>query len=132
MGTIAEAVLEDMANGQQNLCEKYSAKISLFPAAPPFFYLSNNNVLISPKDGNCIIIDIDSLVVPNMFPPEVIGTRGYIAPEVLATLSLENGPTSLIVTAKFVGRLEESSGSSTNTAFGPNAKKSFSPAETVE
>lgn len=51
--------------------------------------LSNNNVLISPKDGNCIIIDIDSLVVPNMFPPEVIGTRGYIAPEVLATLSLD-------------------------------------------
>lgn len=51
--------------------------------------LSNNNVLISPKHGDCIIIDIDSLVVPNIFPPEVIGTRGYIAPEVLATLPLD-------------------------------------------
>lgn len=53
--------------------------------------LSNNNVLIDPKSGSCIIIDIDSLVVPDMFPPEVIGTRGYIAPEVLATLGLPYG-----------------------------------------
>ncbi len=48
--------------------------------------LSFNNVLIDPKTGSCVIIDIDSLVVPGLFPPEVIGTRGYIAPEVLATL----------------------------------------------
>lgn len=45
--------------------------------------LSNNNVLIDPKSGRCIIIDIDSLVVPNLFPPEVIGTRRYIAPEII-------------------------------------------------
>lgn len=51
--------------------------------------LSCNNVLIDPKSGSCIIIDIDSLVVPGIFPPEVIGTRGYIAPEVLKSLSLE-------------------------------------------
>ena len=48
--------------------------------------LSNNNVLIDPKSGKCIIIDIDSLVVPNIFPPEVIGTRRYIAPEIMNTL----------------------------------------------
>lgn len=53
--------------------------------------LSNNNVLIDPKSGSCIIIDIDSLVVPDMFPPEVIGTRGYIAPEILATLGMPFG-----------------------------------------
>ena len=47
--------------------------------------LSNNNVLIDPKSGNCVVIDIDSLVVPGLFPPEVAGTRGYIAPEVLET-----------------------------------------------
>jgi serine/threonine protein kinase len=47
--------------------------------------LSNNNVLIDPKSGNCIVIDIDGLVVPGIYPPEVAGTRGYIAPEVLAT-----------------------------------------------
>lgn len=50
--------------------------------------LSNNNVLIDPKSGRCVVIDIDSLVVPGLFPPEVAGTRGYIAPEVLSTMGL--------------------------------------------
>lgn len=48
--------------------------------------LSCNNVLIDPKTGTSVVIDIDSLVVPGKYPPEVCGTRGYIAPEVLATL----------------------------------------------
>lgn len=52
--------------------------------------LSNNNVLIDPKHGDCVVIDIDSLVVPKMFPPEVAGTRGYVAPEVLETIQLES------------------------------------------
>lgn len=52
--------------------------------------LSNNNVLIDPKHGDCVVIDIDSLVVPKMFPPEVAGTRGYVAPEVLETMRLDN------------------------------------------
>lgn len=52
--------------------------------------LSNNNVLIDPKQGDCVVIDIDSLVVPNMFPPEVAGTRGYVAPEVLATMRFDS------------------------------------------
>ncbi|NET82962.1 MAG: serine/threonine protein kinase [Moorea sp. SIO1F2] len=50
--------------------------------------LSNKNVLIDPTSGECIVIDIDSLVVPDLFPPDVLGTRGYIAPEVLSTLHL--------------------------------------------
>lgn len=50
--------------------------------------LSPNNVLIDPKSGTCAVIDIDSLVVPGLYPPEVLGTYGYIAPEVLATASL--------------------------------------------
>ncbi len=50
--------------------------------------LSSNNVLIDPQSGTCVVIDIDSLVVPGLFPPEVIGTTGYIAPEVLETLEL--------------------------------------------
>ena len=53
--------------------------------------LSCNNVLIDPNTGNCVIIDIDTLVVPGVFPPEVAGTRGYIAPEVLATSDLPYG-----------------------------------------
>lgn len=50
--------------------------------------LSNNNVLIDPQNGRCVVIDIDSLVVPGLYPPEVAGTPRYIAPEVLATQGL--------------------------------------------
>ncbi|MCI7692867.1 MAG: serine/threonine-protein kinase, partial [Oscillospiraceae bacterium] len=53
--------------------------------------LSCNNVLIDPKSGSAVVIDIDSLVVPNKYAPEVVGTRGYIAPEVLATMALDFG-----------------------------------------
>ncbi len=53
--------------------------------------LSCNNVLIDPKSGSCVVIDIDSLVVPGVYPPEVIGTPGYIAPEVIETLPLPFG-----------------------------------------
>ena len=51
--------------------------------------LSPNNVLVDPRTGTCVVIDIDSLVVPGLFPPEVIGTRGYVAPEVLQTLGMD-------------------------------------------
>ena len=51
--------------------------------------LSNKNVLIDPKTGGAVIIDCDSLVVPQIYPPDVLGTPGYIAPEVLATQKLE-------------------------------------------
>lgn len=51
--------------------------------------LSGNNVLIDPPTGNCVVIDIDSLVVPGLYPPEVAGTKGYIAPEVLETQTLD-------------------------------------------
>lgn len=50
--------------------------------------LSSNNVLIDPRTGSCVVIDIDSLVVPGLFSPEVAGTSGYIGPEVLATQHL--------------------------------------------
>ena len=53
--------------------------------------LSCNNVLIDPKSGTCIVIDIDSLVVPDIFPPMVVGTKGYIAPEVLQSLVQHRG-----------------------------------------
>jgi serine/threonine protein kinase len=50
--------------------------------------LSPNNVLVDPTRGVSIVIDIDSLVVEGLFPPDVAGTKGYMAPEVLATLHL--------------------------------------------
>ena len=46
--------------------------------------LSYNNVLIDPVSKTAAIIDIDGLVVPGLFPPDVIGTADFIAPEVLS------------------------------------------------
>lgn len=50
--------------------------------------LSYKNVLVDPKDGNACIIDIDGLVVPSKYPPDVVGTPDFIAPEVVATVAL--------------------------------------------
>lgn len=50
--------------------------------------LSYKNVLIDPVTRSATIIDIDGLVVPGLFPPDVIGTADFIAPEVLATKHL--------------------------------------------
>lgn len=50
--------------------------------------LSYKNVLIDPITGSATIIDIDGLVVPGKFPPDVIGTPDFIAPEVMATKHL--------------------------------------------
>lgn len=59
--------------------------------------LSYKNVLIDPSGGHAMIIDIDSLVVPGVFPPDVVGTPDFIAPEVMATkhLSLDNKDRSV-------------------------------------
>ena len=51
--------------------------------------LSYNNILIDPVTKSANIIDLDGLVVPGMFPPEVIGTADFIAPEVLSTKHLD-------------------------------------------
>jgi serine/threonine protein kinase len=50
--------------------------------------LSYKNVLVDPVGGNACIIDIDGLVVPGKFPPDVIGTPDFIAPEVITTQHL--------------------------------------------
>ncbi|WP_248623716.1 helix-hairpin-helix domain-containing protein [Cobetia crustatorum] len=51
--------------------------------------LSYKNVLLSPTTGQVCIIDVDGLVVPERFPPEVVGTPDFIAPEVVASSHLE-------------------------------------------
>ena len=48
--------------------------------------LSHNNVLLDPVKRTICIIDMDTLVVQDMHPPEIQGTPGYIAPEVMETL----------------------------------------------
>ncbi len=50
--------------------------------------LSYKNVLIDPSEGKACVIDIDGLVVPGKYPPDVIGTPDFIAPEVITTQSL--------------------------------------------
>ncbi|MEI7775910.1 MAG: lipopolysaccharide kinase InaA family protein, partial [Verrucomicrobiota bacterium] len=50
--------------------------------------LSYKNVLVDPRSGSACMIDIDGLVVPGKFPPDVLGTPDFIAPEVLRTLKL--------------------------------------------
>lgn len=50
--------------------------------------LSYKNCLVDPAGGNACIIDIDGLVVPGLFPPDVVGTPDFIAPEVIATSHL--------------------------------------------
>jgi serine/threonine protein kinase len=47
--------------------------------------LSYKNVLIDPSKGNACVIDVDGLVVPSRFPPDVVGTPDFIAPEVVKT-----------------------------------------------
>jgi serine/threonine protein kinase len=50
--------------------------------------LSYKNVLVDPRTGAACMIDIDGLVVPGKFPPDVLGTPDFIAPEVMRTLKL--------------------------------------------
>jgi serine/threonine protein kinase len=51
--------------------------------------LSYKNVLIDPVSGRAAIIDIDGLVVPGKYPPDVLGTPDFIAPEVIETKHLK-------------------------------------------
>jgi serine/threonine protein kinase len=51
--------------------------------------LSYNNVLVDPITKSATIIDLDGLVVHGVYPPEVVGTADFIAPEVLATKHLK-------------------------------------------
>jgi serine/threonine protein kinase len=50
--------------------------------------LSYKNVLVDPSKGNACVIDVDGLVVPQKYPPDVVGTPDFIAPEVVKTSHL--------------------------------------------
>ena len=56
--------------------------------------LSYKNVLIDPTNGRACLIDIDGLVVPGKFPPDVLGTPDFIAPEVVETQDLARSDTT--------------------------------------
>lgn len=50
--------------------------------------LSYKNVLVDPVGGHASVIDVDGLVVPGKYPPDVVGTPDFIAPEVVMTSHL--------------------------------------------
>lgn len=50
--------------------------------------LSYKNVLLDPSRGLACVIDVDGLVVPGKYPPDVVGTPDFIAPEVVASSHL--------------------------------------------
>jgi len=50
--------------------------------------LSYKNVLVDPSKGHACVIDVDGLVVPGKYPPDVVGTPDFIAPEVVQTSHL--------------------------------------------
>ncbi|HRE46566.1 MAG TPA: hypothetical protein PLD47_02480 [Aggregatilineales bacterium] len=45
---------------------------------------SSNNFLANVALQRVVLIDLDSLVVPGVLPPEILGTGDYIAPEIVA------------------------------------------------
>ncbi len=45
--------------------------------------LSENNIFINPINGRATLLDCDGLVVPDQLPPVVVGTKGYMAPEIV-------------------------------------------------
>ncbi len=53
--------------------------------------LSYKNVLVDPSKGLACVIDVDTLVVPGKYPPNVVGTPDFIAPEVVRTNHLDKG-----------------------------------------
>jgi serine/threonine protein kinase len=51
--------------------------------------LSYKNILSDPSTGKACLIDLDGLVVPGKYPPEVVGTPDFIAPECVMTAHLD-------------------------------------------
>ena len=66
--------------------------------------LSYKNVLIDPTRGRACMIDIDGLVVPGKYPPDVVGTPDFIAPEVIATQYLEKNDPNRVLPSRATDR----------------------------
>jgi len=66
--------------------------------------LSYKNVLIDPTRGKACIIDIDGLVVPGKYPPDVVGTPDFIAPEVISSQHLSKDDPNRILPSRTTDR----------------------------
>ncbi|WP_067517298.1 helix-hairpin-helix domain-containing protein [Endozoicomonas ascidiicola] len=56
--------------------------------------LSYKNVLVAPTRAQTCVIDVDGLVVPGKYPPDVVGTPDFIAPECVATAHLDKNDSA--------------------------------------
>lgn len=70
----------------RHLCQSFGR---LHAAGLAHSDISGNNILMDPRTGSAMLLDIDSLVVPGVLPPRVLGTDRYMAPEIVATRELE-------------------------------------------
>jgi serine/threonine protein kinase len=66
--------------------------------------LSYKNVLVDPTKGKACLIDIDGLVVPGKFAPDVVGTPDFIAPEVIATQHLSKDDPARVLPSRTTDR----------------------------
>lgn len=79
-----------------NICLKLARGVRrLHMAGLAHSDLSYNNVLVDPISQSAVIIDIDGLVVPGKYAPDVLGTPDFIAPEVMETLGAPVGKRKL-------------------------------------
>ncbi|MDR0609679.1 MAG: hypothetical protein LBG58_06180 [Planctomycetaceae bacterium] len=87
--------------GYLQVCMKLARAVRrLYTAGMAHSDISHKNCLVNPAKGNACIIDIEGLVVNNLYPPKVIGTPGFMAPEVVtnrARPSTETDSHSLAV-----------------------------------
>ncbi len=66
--------------------------------------LSYKNVLVDPTTGKACLIDLDGLVVPGKYPPDVVGTPDFIAPEVIATQALDRADPARVLPSRTTDR----------------------------
>ncbi len=50
------------------------------------------------------MIDIDGLVVPGKYPPDVVGTPDFIAPEVITTQNLDKADKNRVLPSRSTDR----------------------------
>ncbi|PDV97460.1 protein kinase domain-containing protein [Candidatus Chloroploca asiatica] len=67
--------------------------------------LSENNIFLNPVNGQVTLLDCDGLVVPDQLPPVVIGTRGYMAPEIVTGAAAPSIDADLHALAVVIYRL---------------------------